>query len=194
MANEKPPGSPGARRKRPPTVIDLEASEVVPRTAGAEPPVEAAAPPPSDPPPTDNAFVPPQPDIPNKTPDQTPEQAGSGQASSEPPPPPPPPEPRRTAEDPPPGGRPFFVWPAAASAAGAAGGLVVVLLLWLAGAFSGGRDAQPDLTPRLAAIEQRLKDLAARPVPAGVDPKAVDELAARLTRIWRWAAEKGLGR
>src|SRR6185312_16129651 len=51
------------------------------------------------------------------------------------------------------------------------------------GAFSGGRDAQPDLTPRLAAIEQRLKDLAARPVPAGVDPKAVDELAARLTRI-----------
>ena len=43
MANEKPPGSPGARRKRPPTVIDLEASEVVPRTAGAEPTLSVRA-------------------------------------------------------------------------------------------------------------------------------------------------------
>lgn len=196
MANEKrPPGSPGARRKRPPPVLDLEASEVVPQTAGSEPPVEAAAPPP-----TDNTVVPPPPKTPDKTPDETPsmtaKQAAFEQASFEPPPPPPE-EPRRAAEEPPPGRRPSLAWlpeqpswkPLVAGAAGAASGLVVVLLLWLTGAFSGGHDAQPDLTPRLAAIEQRLKDLAARPVPAGVDPKAIidpktiDELAARLAKL-----------
>jgi hypothetical protein len=126
----------------------------------------------------------------------TPKQAAFERASFEPPPPPPPEEPRRKSAEPPPGRRPFFAWPhepswkpLASGAAGAASGLLVVLVLWLTGAFTGGREATPDLTPRLAAIEQQLKDLAARPVPAGVDPKAmidpkaIDELAARLAKL-----------
>jgi hypothetical protein len=69
-------------------------------------------------------------------------------------------------------------------ATGAAGGLLVFLLLWLAGALSGGREtAATDLSPRFAAIEKQLKDIAARPAPAGVDPKALDDIGARLGRL-----------
>jgi hypothetical protein len=63
------------------------------------------------------------------------------------------------------------------------GGLLVFLLLWLFGALSGGRDASADLSPRLVAIEKQLNELAARPAPARVDPKTVDDLAARLTKL-----------
>ena len=70
-----------------------------------------------------------------------------------------------------------------AGIAGVAGALLVALLLWLFGALSGGHDASADLSPRLAAIEKQLNDLAARPAPAGVDPKAVDDLAARLAKL-----------
>ena len=76
---------------------------------------------------------------------------------------------------------------ASAAIAGVAGGLLVVLLLWLGGVFSGGREPSPDLGPRLAAIEKQLNDLAARPAPASVDPKAInatlDDIAARLARL-----------
>jgi hypothetical protein len=67
--------------------------------------------------------------------------------------------------------------------AGVIGGLLVFLLLWLFGALSGGRDASADLSPRLAAIEKQLNELAARPAPVRVDPKAVDDLAARLAKL-----------
>ena len=147
MANEEgPPGSQGTRRRRPPTVIDLPATEVPP---------ESATPPPQEPPD----------------------------------------EPPRPEPEPPPARRPPFAflpqqlswYHASAAIAGAAGGLLVVLLLWLGGAFSGGREPPPDLGPRLAAIEKQLNDLAARPAPASVDPKAInatlDDIAARLARL-----------
>jgi hypothetical protein len=73
-------------------------------------------------------------------------------------------------------------WPVA-GIAGVAGALIVALLFWLFGALSGGRDTSPDLSPRLAAIEKQLNELAARPAPARVDPKAVDDLAARLAKL-----------
>jgi hypothetical protein len=59
-----------------------------------------------------------------------------------------------------------------------------MLLLWLIGAFPGGH-APPsnDLTPRLAAIEAQLRELAARPAAPTVDAKAVEEIAARLGRL-----------
>ena len=47
----------------------------------------------------------------------------------------------------------------------------------------GGREPAVDLSPRLAAIEKQLNDLAARPAPASVDPKAIDDIAARLARL-----------
>jgi hypothetical protein len=73
-------------------------------------------------------------------------------------------------------------WPVA-GVAGVAGALMVALLFWLFGALSGGRDTSPDLSPRLAVIEKQLADLAARPAPARVDPKTVDDLAARLAKL-----------
>jgi hypothetical protein len=71
--------------------------------------------------------------------------------------------------------------------AGTAGGLLVFLLLWLFGAFPASHPASPDLSPRLAAIEKQLSDLASRPAPASIDPKlvnaALEDVAARLARL-----------
>ena len=178
--DDKSPRSPGARRKRPPTVIDLPATEVPSEAAAPEPPVEAASPP-SDPvPKPDDAFIPPPPVTP-----------AAAAAEASPPPPPEPPETPKSEGEPPPGRRPAFTLlpeePSrahlGAGLAGVAGGLVVVLLAWLFGAFTGGRDASADLNPKLAAIEQQLKDLAGRPVPATIDPKTLDAVAGRLTRL-----------
>jgi hypothetical protein len=77
-----------------------------------------------------------------------------------------------------------FSWPmVAAGAAGAAGVLLAFLLLWLVGAMPGGRDSTAALTPRLAAIDSQLRDLAARPVPPGVDPKPMEDVSARLAKL-----------
>jgi hypothetical protein len=80
-----------------------------------------------------------------------------------------------------------------AGLSGAAGGLVLFLLLWMFGAFSNGQPVSapiqasgPDLSPRLAAIEQQLKDIAARPAPAAANPantQALNDIAARLARL-----------
>jgi hypothetical protein len=79
-----------------------------------------------------------------------------------------------------------------AGAFGAAGGLILFLLLWLFGAFSTSQPVvatqpQPDLSPRLAAIETQLNAIATRPAPASVDPKTLDktldEISARLARL-----------
>lgn len=126
MADEKgsPSGTPRAR-KRPATVIDLEATEVPSETS-------------------------------TETADRTP---------------------------PLPGPKALPWGHIGAGVAGAAGGLLVVLLLWLGGAFSGGRDALPDPSPRLAAIEKKLNELAARPAPPSADPKALDDIAVRLGKL-----------
>ena len=178
MANddENPSGTPGARRKRRPTVIDLPATELPSETAAPEPQAEAASP--SDPvPKPEDAFIPPPP--------VTPAAAASEQASTE-----------SIKESPktetePPGRRPAFTMlpeqPSrghiSAGLAGVAGGLLVAVLAWLFGAVAGGRDTSADLNPKLAAIEQQSKDIATRPVPASVDPKAFDAVAGRLTRL-----------
>jgi len=146
------------RRRRPPTVIDLPVTEV---------PSDSAAP---------GASVSPPSDLAQPT-------------SSETPPPPPPESPR--AEPEPPGRHPSFAflpeqlsWPhAGAAIAGLAGGLIVVLLLWFGGIFSTGREPVVDLSPRLAALEKQLNELSARPAPASVDPKAIEDIAARLARL-----------
>jgi hypothetical protein len=77
---------------------------------------------------------------------------------------------------------PEFPWPAAvAGALGAAAVLLVVLLIWLI--VPRGGEAVAALTPRLAAIETQLRDLAARPAPVSVDPQALDALSARLAKL-----------
>jgi hypothetical protein len=155
-----PAGEPGARRRRSAPTIDLKATEV------ASEPVAAAA----------------QAEQPGSEP--RPETAGA--AASEPPRA----SSKQTQPDsggvpPPPKGGwlPLeFPWPAAvAGAIGAAGVMLVVLLLWLMLPRSG--DAVATLNPRLSVIETQLRDLAARPAPAGIDPAALDELTARLAKL-----------
>jgi hypothetical protein len=199
MANEKrPPESPGTKRLRPPTVIDLSATEVPSESATAEPQAEAS--PPADPVPPEAAAAPPSeaqpfnptafdpnptvlPSADTALPPSDPEPPRTDPPSAEPPTPPPPPEQPPSERRP-----PFAVLPPSASwpvagIAGVAGALVVALLFWLFGALSGGHDGSADLSPRLAAIEKQLNELTARPAPAGVDPKAVDDLATRLAKL-----------
>src|SRR5882724_8504771 len=185
MANEKrPPGSPGTKRRRPPTVIDLPATEVPTEPAmpesqagtSASPPAdpvppEAAASAPSDAPPFNptsfdpNPTVLPSADAATGQPPSDPEPMRSEPPRAEPPPPEKPPSGRRL---------PFAFmpepasWPVAGIAC-VAGALMMALLFWLFGALSGGHDASADLSPRLAAIEKQLNELAARPAPAHID-------------------------
>src|SRR5215204_3901707 len=166
MADEnRPPDPPqNMRRRRPPTVIDLPATDVSAESVVLEASVS----------PLSGPMEP---------------------TSSETPPPPPPPEPPRAEPEPPPGRRPPFAflpeqlsWShASAAIGGLAGGLIVVLLLWLGGIFSKSREIGVDLSPRLAALEKQLNELASRPAPASIDPKAIDkaieDIAARLSRL-----------
>src|SRR5262249_45866760 len=155
-------------RRRPPPVIDLEAKEVQAEPTPAATPAEDAA-----------------------SPDLPPQAAAPLTAEPEasaPPPPPPPPDPEPVREAGPEPRRPAFAfvreewwWPhASAAVAGVCGGLLVAILFWLSGAFSNGHDTSPDPSPRLAAIEKQLQELAAKPVPAtpAADPqpsKALDD-------------------
>jgi hypothetical protein len=150
-------------------------------------PPEAGASPPSDAPPFNPTSFDPNPTV-LPSADKA---AGQPPADPEPPRSEPPPAGPPPPEEPPPGRRPPFAFmpealpwaQASAGFAGVIGGLLVFLLLWLFGALSGGRDASADLSPRLATIEKQLNELAARPAPARVDPKAVDDLAARLAKL-----------
>ena len=183
MASDKRP--PQQRRRRPPTVINLEATEVGSGPVAPEPRVEAAAEPPAaerlQPEPSskpEDVFIPPPPERPSA--------AAQERGRSEPP-----------RSDPPHAGaaRRPIAWlpdglssaPVSSGIAAVAGGLLVFVLIWLTGALSRPREAAVDLSPRLAAIERQLqdlvRDLAARPTPASVDPKAIDDLAARMARL-----------
>jgi hypothetical protein len=174
-------------------VLNLEATEIPPETAA--PAAAASAPPADTTPPAPETSVPPSSTKPEETPFE--------KASYEQPPPPPPrefephSEPPRAAEQmqpgppPPPAGvlgarEPQLM----AGAFGAAGGFILFLLLWLFGAFSTSAPVmtgQPDLSPRLAAIETQLNAIAAKPAPASVDPKTLDktldEISARLGKL-----------
>jgi hypothetical protein len=179
MASDKRP--PQQRRRRPPTVLNLEATEVAasePRvTPAAEQPAAASAqpePPKTEPSKPEDVFIPPPP--------ERPASAAHGRDPLQPPP-----------SDPPRGGaarRPIAWLPDELSSAhvggavaGVVGGLLVFALIFLTGALSGPRQAAVDLSPRLAAIERQLQDLSARSMPASVDPKAIDDLAARMARL-----------
>src|SRR5712671_5598777 len=206
MANEKrPPGSPGTKRRRPPTVIDLPATEVPTEPTMPESQAETSASPPADPAPPEAAASAPSDARPfNPTSfDPNPTVLPSADAAAEQSPADPEPvrseppagEPPLPPEQPPPGRRPPFAfmpepssWPVA-GIAGVAGALMMALLFWLFGALSGGHDVSADLGPRLAAIEKQLNDLAARPAPARVDPKTVDDLAARFAKLESAQAE-----
>jgi hypothetical protein len=60
--------------------------------------------------------------------------------------------------------------------------LLVFMLIWL---VVPRGEAVATLTPRLAAIETQLRDLAARPVSASIDPAAINAVSERLTKLER---------
>ncbi len=155
MATGKRPtsGVPGARRRRPAPTIDLTATEVAAEPAPPEPQHQAAA------------HAPPAP---------PPEHPRAQQSA---PPPPEPPSAAGIAWLPP----EFPFTAAVAGALGAAAVLLVVLMIWLMMPRRG--EAVATLSPRLAAIETQLRDLAARPNSPAVDPQAIEVLSARLAKL-----------
>jgi hypothetical protein len=73
--------------------------------------------------------------------------------------------------------------------AGVVGAAATLCVLWALGAFSARDDLAVTLAARLAILEPQVRDLAGRPQPAGLDQRALTELAARLG-----AAEQAVGR
>src|SRR6185295_17553955 len=127
MADENRPDPQNTRRRRPPTVIDLPATEVPSESAAPE----ASVSPPSDPPQPASSEPPPPPEPPRAEPEPPPGRRPPFAFVPE-----------------------QLSWShTGAAVAGVAGGLLAVLLLWLGGVFSGGREPVVDLSPRLAAIE-----------------------------------------
>ena len=176
MATEKrpPSGSPGGRRRRPVPTIDLKATEVAAEpVAASEPQAPAAA---SSEPPGATAAADAVGPAPSPEPAQdAPKSAASGPQQSEPPDSPPP---RQGIAWLPPG----FPWPSVA--AGAAGGgavLLAGLLIWLM--LPRAADPVTSIAPRLAAIETQLREFAARPAPAGIDPRTIEALTVRLAKL-----------
>ena len=186
MADEqRPSGPPGGKRRRPPSTIDLKATEVPPEsvqpTEHADPlqepaPAEgqpavagAAAEPTGDP---SGEPSPSASDATTKAVEQSEERpdasAINGSVSA-----------------------PREGWAGrmngrliAAAVAGVAAILVLFLAVWSLGAF-GSRD---DQEARLAALEKQVRDLSAKPVSSGLDPRALADLEARVSKAEQAAA------
>jgi hypothetical protein len=196
MAGDKRPESdlPG-RPERPSPTIELTATEI------PEPRQEATPAPgaPPDPPVPGEAAAPGQPAATSAEPSEPVEPAPAAEGPSGPAawrfepepepgeaPPPGPPEPPADV----PGPERRSVVPALAAGAGAGIGasLLVLLGLWGAGALSPPAPrTDPALDQRIAALDARLRELAARPAPV-TDSKPVEDLAARLARLESAAA------
>jgi hypothetical protein len=73
--------------------------------------------------------------------------------------------------------------PALALIGAAMAGAFVALGLFVAYLAASGGFAPRAPAPRLAQIEQQLRELSARPMPAAGNPKALDDVAARLARL-----------
>ncbi len=159
MADERddppaPPPKPPRKRRRPTPTIDLKATEVA-----IEP---KDIPPASDPP---------------RWQDAAPESPVSSAGAGAPPEEPPRPSPDRQQP-----GRPIN-WPLIrAAVAGAAAALLVFIGFWLAEVFSRDNTSAA-LSERLTLAETRLREMSARPAPAGPDTRPADELAARLGKL-----------
>jgi hypothetical protein len=155
--------TPGGRRGRPPPTIDLTATEVASEPAPAREP-EAAPAPPAE---AAGEAEPPRPD--------------PGPAES---------ETRASARAESPIERKLGAWlptgqPCALIAGGIAGAgsaLLVLLVLWLLGAFTPRDNGTAVLAGRIATLDAQMRELAARPAPAG-DAKAIDDLRTRVDVI-----------
>jgi hypothetical protein len=186
MADEKrdPTAAPGGKRRRPAPTIELKATEIASASAKSAEPVD----PPQETPRADvPPIVPGEPEAPTAEPR----------------------EPAAAASAPARGWRPEWMDVAAmtnrmagwrdraaerlngrlmaAGGAGAAAMLAIVLALWIFGA-NPRNDLTVTLAARLGALEAQLRELAARPQPASVDPRALADLDARIARAEAAAA------
>jgi hypothetical protein len=158
MASGKKDSSVPPSRKRPAPTIDLKATEIASEPVTPSQPID---------PPADTAQADGQP-APEAQPDSEP--APTAFASPEPAP-----EPSSAERS---------AWPLlAAGAAGAGVTLCIFLVLWAFGAFGGRDDVAAAPTARLANLEQQVRDVAARPQPAALDPREVADLTARLSKL-----------
>jgi hypothetical protein len=60
---------------------------------------------------------------------------------------------------------------------------LTLVVLAAAGVFSRGDSGNSAVEAQIARLQQQVSELAARPAPSAVEPKAVDDLAARLARL-----------
>jgi hypothetical protein len=65
----------------------------------------------------------------------------------------------------------------------AAGVVLVVLLVFLTGQFSGDETRIRTIEARIARAEQQVRELSGRAPTSSVDPKALDELTARVAKL-----------
>ncbi len=65
---------------------------------------------------------------------------------------------------------------------------MVLAVLGIANLVAGFDTSASSLNARLAGLEQRVRDIAARPLPAGADTRALDDAAARLAKLEAAAA------
>jgi hypothetical protein len=61
--------------------------------------------------------------------------------------------------------------------------LLVLAALWFAGIFSSRDDRLNALQARLALAELKLQDIPGAPPPTNIDPKTIDDLTARLSKL-----------
>src|SRR5262249_54147587 len=162
MSSDQPPylgAAPPTGARRVPT-IDLTATEVTPAAAERKDAPPGA---PADQP-RSAAAEPAQP---------TPPSGGDADAA---------PDGAPRAQSPSSGGAPpRSVGRAPLLGAGLLGGAVAAVALGIAALLWTPNTGA--LEARLAGLEQRVRDIGARPLPAGVDPRAVDELSARVAKL-----------
>jgi hypothetical protein len=171
-----PPGAPpepGRTGRRPPT-IDLTATELESKpVTESEPAAKSAAAAPSEPSGA-GATVPPQPP------------PGMNAGATDPAA-----NPASGANFTSSGGRAAWLPPNVPwlpIGAGVAGGAVVLAVLGIANLVAGFDTSASSLNARLAGLEQRVRDIAARPLPAAADTRALDDVAARLAKLEAAAA------
>jgi hypothetical protein len=189
MTTKGPPGGPPGQRggrKRP--TLDLKASEVASEPVKPPP----AAEPPAAAPPVQQTVTPNPPPLP-PGPEREAPPLQTEALPGEPPRTEPPEQSAAPGGDPPRKSGPAIAWlppdfPWPLAAAAAAGVVLTLLVLALAGTFTSRDGGAAAIEVRLARAEQQLRDLAARPVPTAVDPRIVEELAARLARLETAAA------
>jgi hypothetical protein len=166
--------TPGGRRGRPPSTIDLTATEVASEPVSepapdpaSESPAPSPEPPPAQPAHAADANEPPPAAAPDAAQTENPSQAQTERPSA----------------------HTHGPWlrsdqPRALLAGGLAGvgaSVVILVALWLFGAFAP-RDDSAALAGKVAALDAQVRDLAARRAPA-IDAKTVEDLRARVDVI-----------